>query len=464
MATAAEAQPAAVDQSAQRAGEALVSMAAVAEAQPAAEPSEEEVHQLHDLTKRCFLAIVELERYSLNYRLASMNGSKLSLLQFAACQEAGVAGGLASIIGVQRQSALARKNPASVNLDAFRGALRTGISTTILASASSAVALSANMAVAYQNHRRGYSSAEANRFVLSHLAKIDQMLAERDKLIAPYLSYRYAPIPVQVGKILRLLRDGCLVEYANFNRDVRSYRTSQNAFLALNTATFIVRASAQQCVLRGLSNPRFSGPSTYLQVLNGAMVFATPLLSAGAGWAAGSWARHSIFKKAGGMPDYSSDKLIAAEKSLSTTISNIDPSERQMLALLKQSQAYSETSGEIAKELQHEVRVLAIASQVANQNIVAGTSIGALGASQGILGIVANRKISLLPAQRRNLRYYGTVLGTTANGVALGANTALLVFAAVYINHLHKERHLPSQLIKDQLEQLDKVEQIERNL
>src|SRR5208283_4840068 len=142
------------------------------------------------------------------------------------------------------QSETAIRDPSKVDVGALRNGLRTAFVTTTLAGSSSAVALASNMLIACQNHKRGLNSAQANRFVQSHLTRIDQLLNERDMLIAAHPEHRFAPVALQEGKILRLLRDGCLFEYAKFNRNVRNYRTGRNSFYVLNIATNAVKATA----------------------------------------------------------------------------------------------------------------------------------------------------------------------------------------------------------------------------
>jgi len=82
-----------------------------AEPQPAQVVTDEEaLKQGHDLTKRILLAIIEMERFSLNYRLTSMRSPKLVLIQYAANQEASAAGGFASAVISTQQSEIALRD------------------------------------------------------------------------------------------------------------------------------------------------------------------------------------------------------------------------------------------------------------------------------------------------------------------------------------------------------------------
>ncbi len=424
-----------------------------------AETDEEALTQCHDLTKRILLAIIELERFSLNYRLASMKTPKLVLAQYAANHEAGVAGSFAAAAIGTRQAALGRTHPSEVDLGDLRDGLRASFVTTILAGSSSAVALASNMAVACQHHRAGYNSAQANRFVQSHLSNIDQLLNEREALVAAHSTHRLAPLAVQEGKILRLLRDGCLFEYARFNRNIRNYRVGRNAFYVLNIATSIVKAAAAQYSMRALNNPRCQGPASILAVLTGAMTFASPLLSTVVGSNSGRLAWHSLSKITGGIPYYSPEMLVAEEKSLSESLKKLAPDYTQQASALARAELYTTSSEGIKDELRNEARALSALTKVADQSNVFGPLLGSMAMSQGIVSAVSYYHYGGNPHRQVNLAYSGSVIGLTGSSIGLGANTALLMLALVYIHHLQKTHRMPAALIEYQLQRLNQVEQ-----
>ncbi len=101
------------------------STAMAAEPQPAPMVSDgDDLRQCHELTKGILLAVIELERFSLRYRLASLKTSRLVLLQFFAGHEAGAAGSLASGIISTNQLESGRRNPRTINSAALRRGFR----------------------------------------------------------------------------------------------------------------------------------------------------------------------------------------------------------------------------------------------------------------------------------------------------------------------------------------------------
>lgn len=442
-----------------------LSDALAAELPPASSATDEAVlKQCHDLTKRILLAEIELERFSLNYRLASMKSPRLVLAQYAGNHEAGIAGGFASAVISTQQAAIGRGNPAQVDDAALRSGLQTSFVTTILSGSSSAVSLASSVVIACRNHRSGLSSAQANRFVQSHLSKIDQMLDERETLVAANSEHPLAPMAVQEGKILRLLRNGCLLEYAKFNRNIRNYRTGRNSFYALNVATNVVKATALNCSVRALSVPHFQGPASILTVLTGAMTFASPLVSTVAGSSAGRLTWHALSRQTGGIPDYSYETLVAEEQRLSQYLKELDPGNSQLNAALTRSQLYGTSSQHIRDELHNEARALGVLTKVVDQSNIFGPALGSMAMSQGILSTLSYYKFGASPRRQVNLNYTGSVVGLAGNSIGLGVNSATLVLAVAYIRHLQKTHRMPAELVEYQLERLDQVEQKVRSL
>jgi hypothetical protein len=79
--------------------------------------------------------------------------------------------------------------------------------------------------------------------------------------------------------------------------------------------------------------------------------------------------------------------------------------------------------------------------------------------SQGIVSAVSYYHYGGNPHRQVNLAYSGSVIGLTGSSIGLGANTALLMLALVYIHHLQKTHRMPAALIEYQLQRLNQVEQ-----
>jgi len=98
-------------------------MVLAAEVENHPDPNDEFSVKYRDLTKQALTAGIELERFNLNYSLESSRQPKWRALRYSIAQEVGSVGILTFEVVADRQFGRGRKNPASVNQGALRGAL-----------------------------------------------------------------------------------------------------------------------------------------------------------------------------------------------------------------------------------------------------------------------------------------------------------------------------------------------------
>ena len=408
-------------------------------------------------TKKILLAGIELERFSLNYRLEAAKQPKFRQIRYFFCQEAGAAGALTFEATGANQFGKGRRRPLKLDKGALRGALATTMSTSIIAGASSGLELSSNIVRAYKNEKNGYDSHSATKFVSAHLKLIDDLLIKRETLVAQNDNGPGYSRAVAEGQMLHSLRSSFANEYGTFNADTRSYMLYQNMFYFLNTSFNTVGAIAADIAYRAVSRPHLNGTANILFITSGALAMVTPILAT------------TAEKYMRGHAYASTEKQLHATK--------FDPAEfeikcKEMAALDHSTDGimmpsfpvtnrmgiYTASNTLFEKQLESETKVIRKFEKVALQTSVLGPGIGATFMTQGILGTNGYYKYPLQPRRQLAQFYYGSVVGTVGTGAAVVANAVSLLQTLSYEHKLTKENRMPRQLIQKRLQHLAEIE------
>ena len=411
------------------------------------------------LTKSILLSGIELERFSLNYRLHYCKTPKLVKLIFFGAQEAGAASALAFEICSVKQFNKGRNRPLTINKSRLQRALRTAEVGSIIAASGSAVALAANVARYAGNMHSGFDTRTANKFVSSKLKMIDQLLSQREALVSANTQNPAFERAVIEGKILRCMRDAFVDEYSTFSTNSRSAMAVQNLFYLLNISYNVLGAIGAGVGNTAVDKPRLNGTANVLFTTSGAIAMGAPLLCTAELWVHRKLLRHTQRR------EYNSSKfsledmtkqrelLQASTAAAGSLMPSLPGTER--LAL------YTESNDLFVKQIENETTTMRRLNKIALQDSLMGPAIGSLLMTQGILGTRGYYKyFPQHPKKQLDLGYKGSIAGTVATSMAVVGNAAWLLASLSYEHRLKKQNKLPEQLIKDRLNHLDEVEKI----
>jgi hypothetical protein len=94
----------------------------------------------------------------------------------------------------------------------LKGAYTTILTTFCIAGAGSTLELVSNVHHAIENRRHGFDSRSANKFVVSKLTEIDELLAQRGELVDAHADHPAHANAVLEGKILKEMRNAFVNE------------------------------------------------------------------------------------------------------------------------------------------------------------------------------------------------------------------------------------------------------------
>ncbi len=411
------------------------------------------------LTKKVLLNSIELERYSLSYRLENCRRPLMSRLIFFGAQEAGAANLLAFEATATQQFGRGRNKPLSLNKAPLQRSLRAAEVGSIIAASGSGYQLAANAVNYVRSRKRGFDTGSANRFVTKKLKDIDALLSERETLVAANCEHPAYQRAVLEGKILHALRRAFVDEYAQFSANSRSESAARNLFFLMNAAYNTVGAIGAAVGYTAVDEPKLNGTSNILFTITGAMAAATPLVSSAMLWTE----RKLILKAQMKRQESAGAKLAELNKEIQG-LANTDQAAGTLMPTLPSTQRfalYSQSSELFAKQLENELTTIHRLDKVAVQSLLTGPVIGGLLMTQGILGTRGYYKyFPLQPKRQLDLSYKGAICGTVASSIAVVGNVAWLLATLSYENHLKKNKRLPEQLIRERLAHLDDLEKV----
>lgn len=412
--------------------------------------------QYSGITKKILLAGVELERYSLNYRLEHCNRSLVKKAVFFGTQETVAATGLAFEVNGDRQFNRGRHRLLSFNKKPVGRSLRGLEVGSIVAASGCGFELAANTVQYAKARKHGFDSRSASRFVRAKLAEIDKLLSERETLVDANSNHPAHERAVIEGRILKALRNAFLNEYAHFNSDTRSAFAVEQLFFLLNAAYNTVGAIGADVAYRSLDKPNLNGRANILFTISGAMAATAPLICS-----AELWAHRKLLMRANRKLGGSDDDVLEIAKQRSLLESATDSSGSLMPSFpsTQRFAMYSESNRLFAKQLENETTTMRRLNKIALQNSVAGPAIGGLLMTQGILGTRGFYKyFPRNPKKQFDLDYKGAVCGTVGTSMAVVGNAALCLASLSYEHRLKAKGELPEQLIKKRLEHLSELE------
>jgi hypothetical protein len=416
------------------------------------------------LTKEILLNGIELERFSLKYRLESAKQPKYRRLRYFLAQEIGSGGGLAFEVTGVDQFRNGRRHPLQISLSALQNSLAAAEVGAIVAGTGSGLELTSNIVHSMKCKRDGYDSHSANKFVVAKFKQIDGMIAQREALVAAHPNHPAYERAVIEGKILQEMRGAFSNEFAHFYADTKGYLVFQNLFFFLNASYNTVGATAAGYAYRGVTQPKFNGTANILFIVEGSMAAVSPLLSA----AAGAWVQKHALRQVQSELHTTSDFQFTDLNAQCQKLAEAAPtSEGALMPSMPATQRlglYTQSDDLFRKQLENETKTTRHLEQVALQTSLLGPLIGGTLATQGILGTYGYYHYPVRILKQLNQVYYGTVSGTVGTSMAVVGNAAWLLSSYSYEHRLSKENRLPSQLIEARLEHLNDLEKTVRSL
>lgn len=412
------------------------------------------------LTKRILLAGVDLERFSLNYRLETSKRPKFRQLRYFATQEAGAGCGLGFEIASIKEFGIGRKHPLQIDTRVLKGGLITAMTGSIIAGSGSGLELSSNVYSGIKRRQHGYDARSATKTVSAKLKEIDRLLAEREALVAAHKDSPAYERAMVEGQILKEMRIAFVDEYSHFNIDSRKFFATQNMFFLLNAAYNSLGAAAAYVGDKSLHNPTLNGASNIMFIVSGAMAAVSPALSVMSGNLMARHARRVLDRELGPAVAFKDEEFSAKRKLLEELLPGAQGSLIPSLPATQRLAMYTESNKLFVKQLDNETHTIRRLQEVALQTNLLAPPIGGTLMTQGILGTVGYYSYRTRPRKQLNCGYAGAIVGCVGLSANLVGTAAWLLSSMAYEHKLKAKQQMPAQLIKARLQHLDDLQKL----
>jgi hypothetical protein len=268
------------------------------------------------LTKKILSKEIELERLNSYYRIKSTRQDRFRTWRtWAFAQQNAWLTGSGLLTGVVERAQNIQNNPRIMSVEQSNGTrteereyvklghVRVENSLTpqmvgqIVNSADDALEIVLNQYYDWQTHREGFGP-KTSRLLASKLeGEIDQLLGEREKLIAQSsVTPQETEILNVEGKVLKDMRDLSVKEFSDFWVGGKKLRTNQNVAFGMN---FTKNTTGWLGVMLGevsqyKANPKITGGNGVLTMISGCLIPLVPISGKYVSDLHGALARRSI--------------------------------------------------------------------------------------------------------------------------------------------------------------------------
>ena len=410
------------------------------------------------LTKQALLSGIELERFNLKYRLASIRQPKWRALRYSIAQEVGSGGILTFEVIGNKEFSVGRKDPAGVSTSALRGGLVQVIPTSAIASASSCFELGSNALIARKNRKVSFDPKSARESAIARFKRLDEILSQRELFVNAHRDHPSYARAVVEGQILKDLRNAEVAEFTNSLCNARGSAAAENTFYVLNAITNALGATAGGVAFKSITEPKLTLGANVLFILAGGFGALSPWVSARTAASAARKAKKSMSCLVDQTPALDLQHLAEHRARLNELLTESSGSLISSFPAVDRLALYTESNQRFKTQLESEISTSTHLSRVAAQQELLGPLIGGTLSTQGILGTIGYYKYATVPRKQFGLYYAGSIIGMAGASVGVAATATALFASWQYQQHLERKGQAPIQLIEDRLHFIDEAE------
>jgi hypothetical protein len=421
--------------------------------------------ELDTVTRLLVLKAIEFNRFIIHYRLESDKQPKLRLWRYFLAEEILSACNMSYDTMLVSELGAHLNTPQTVSKSTLRAALSTSLVGTTVGASGSVIEVGSNVVRGFKNRSKGFDIKTAARYFVRLLGEFDDLLIEREYLVAEHKrdsSYRMLTIE---SDIYRQLRAFYLNEFLQFHENTAGFRNYETVFYALNAIGDILEASAALAGLQTVSRSQYNMSSSILYTAGGAITMVAPLLSSAAGTLTRKRTHNALLHKLGSLPTVDLERLQKDMTRLTALDAAAAPADKiPTVPIALELAEFTQTGQHFQLLLEQETFKLKDLSKVAVQTNTLGPAIGATALTEGVMGILATsaaRSGASSSALKNAIafNFAGAVGGLAGAATSTGANIGILAAHTRYTNRLRKEHRLPEQLALQRLHMLDHIEE-----
>lgn len=440
-----------------------------------------EEQKVEELTNRILHREIDLERYYLQYRKIGTANPKFRRLRYFLLQVASTSCTLASntiFVDVGKKGLKGKatdigrgdgdiEEPGPGNTVDTTGEVRSGLILALIGSivgpGSSLIELCSNGYTAVKNIKDHNNPAAAVKNVVARIREIDDLLAQRKKIIDDHPQLRALAINKAEHIVLESFRDWCISEFIDVYAEAKSSQSGANVYYALDVVQGSCATAGNILALKSLEpgKDRFAGPAANISIVSDGINIVNSPLSYYIGKRMNNYWRKRLRTKM-------TDRLLAGEPETKNAMAQLrgvveaaddgalgasGAIEGRVAAYLMWSQRYHKISEKQEIELRHR-------SKVAAQGRLMGPLLGGAGLAQDILASTTFYGVGDNERRGASLNYAGAITALSGNVAALSYTNANFVGEIIHRKKLRGQGLLPEQLLEERLRLLFQIDKM----
>jgi hypothetical protein len=312
--------------------------------------------------------------------------------------------------------------------------------------------------------RMGYSPGQAMHHASELLKRIDSGLSELNREIeAERIEERVAAFELhqKEARVLTDIRDLLVIGFDGFHIRSRRMLWFQQSFYVLDVAREATGSLGNLFGYKALHqrNRKFNQPAGVLVTVSGALIMLNPILARLYGKAVGSFDEY-LLKKCG----LGQDKVDVATSKLQSDSNELiaacdaykESDERSVIETIKRVDLYA--MHRVDQQLEINSRDFIAGRRQAVQNLFSGIFVGSTKLANGIEFDVAGFKYANNPRMTNVMLGTGSIPSVAGAAYAVAQNARIQLMAERNRYQSAKKGELTDQIIRTQIDQLDKLE------
>lgn len=412
-------------------------------------------HELIDAIDRSLmLELIKLARFNIRFQQQANRRQNWRSLAYAAGRESGTAVSFASSLIDLKQRVRGLDDPSLISRNALKNAVATALVGNAISGSASGVELAQNMWVMSYARKHGYSPKASVAFVRNIVLTTDKLFADREHLIvADSLQHTRRAYELH-GVVLRRIRQQLIFEFCTWSCHSRDRAWRENTFFCFDALQNFTRMSAAIIALKAFSRTSLGGGSAITTVVANSVATLNPLVSGLVGYAVRKYQLKKLSK------DFSVDRAAMLPGGLLAELSaeGQDSASEKQTKLLEEAMRLSNQSRRLDAILDREITEIERLQEVAQQQTIAGPLIGLASVPGSVLGTVAFYRFRKDRDTTNELLFAGRIPALSGQAYALVQTPYTMISGMLKNRKLKRLGELPSQLLAQRLENLDRLE------
>lgn len=408
--------------------------------------------QMQDIDRAIELELIKLARFNIRFHQTANRHQWWRTYSYALAREAGTAVGLSGTLTDLVERGRGFNRPKIVSKTARRRATQISIIGSAISGGASGLELAQNTWIMMQARKKGYSPGDANAFVCGSVKRTNQLLQQRDQLVASEFDPKLHKARELESALLRHIRQQLLYEYRKWSSSSRELAWRENCFYTIDSLQNFAGMTSNLLTLRSFHSPSKVGAASIWLLVSNSAATVNPILSNFAGFCIRKYQHNKIAH------EFLCERPVLKEGCSVAEINQLkaDTAEEK---IFEEASFLSGNSEKMDTNIDREVSEIARLRQIAQQQAISGPLIGLTSTARGILATTAYYGYRENRRTGNRMLFVGRISQATGQSYALVNTPYTIIKGVLKKREMEKRNALPSQVLEQRLRRLDLLEQ-----